>query len=219
LTRYATILAILLATMASFTATPVASAAAIPVARGSIQIRTAPEVIISELIQPAKLATLRARGANPRVQKCVYWLETARQARQNPTNVLEKALALAGYPNALAARLTRDALLRNLDIAEKLGCLGADGLSEMRKGNAPTIRKGPYAGQELSVDHIIPRAVCPELDNVIANLELMPMRLNSAKGDRVGERQVALAKRFNEARLLTNHGLHQVQMAATLTWP
>jgi hypothetical protein len=28
------------------------------------------------------------------------------------------------------------------------------------------------------VDHIIPRAVVPELDNVIANLELMPLHLN-----------------------------------------
>ena len=44
------------------------------------------------------------------------------------------------------------------------------------------------------MDHIIPRAVCPELDNVIANLELMPMGLNSAKRDRVGDRQLSLAK-------------------------
>lgn len=28
---------------------------------------------IASLIDPAKLATLRARGANPRVQKYVYW--------------------------------------------------------------------------------------------------------------------------------------------------
>ena len=150
-------------------------------------------VIISELIQPAKLATLGMRGANPRVQKCVYWLATARETKQNPTNVLDSAIVLAGYTNAPAARLTRDALLRNLDIAEKLGCLDTDGLAEMRQGKAPTIRSGPYRGDQLSVDHIIPRAVCPELDNVIANLELLPMRMNSAKNDRVGDRQLSLA--------------------------
>jgi len=38
--------------------------------------------------------------------------------------------------------------------------------------------KGPYKGDQLSVDHIIPRVVVLELDNVIANLESMPMRMN-----------------------------------------
>jgi len=173
-----------------------------------------PAAIISELINPTKLATLGERGANPRVQKCVYWLATARQAKQDPAKNLDTAIARTGYTNATAARLTRDALLRNLDIAGKLGCLDADGLAEMRHGKAPTIRKGPYRGDQLSVDHIIPRAVCPELDNVIANLELMPMRMNSAKRDHVGERQVTLAKKLYPAGLITPAGLRQVQNAA-----
>jgi hypothetical protein len=172
-----------------------------------------PAVVISQLIQPTKLATLGKRGANPRIQKCVYWLATARETDQNPTNLLERALLYAGYTNVPAARLTRDALLRNLDIAEKLGCLDADGLSEMRKGKSPTIRKGPYRGDQLSVDHIIPRAVCPELDNVIANLELMPMRMNSSKRDSVGERQLALAGDFHRAGLLATTGMRKVQSA------
>jgi hypothetical protein len=57
------------------------------------------------------------------------------------------------------------------------------------------LRKGPYKGDELSVDHIIPRAVVPELDNVIANLELMPLRMNESKNDRVGARQLDLARK------------------------
>ena len=56
---------------------------------------------IAPLIDPAKLATLGKRGANQRVEKAVYWL---------------------------AAALTKAALLRNLDIAEKLGCLDAEGM-------------------------------------------------------------------------------------------
>ena len=35
---------------------------------------------IAPLIDPAKLATLSQRGANPRVQKAVYGLEMARQS-------------------------------------------------------------------------------------------------------------------------------------------
>jgi len=41
--------------------------------------------------------------------------------------------------------------------------------------------KGPYKGDQLSVDHIIPRVVVLELDNVIANLESMPMRMNEKR--------------------------------------
>jgi hypothetical protein len=169
---------------------------------------------IAPLIDPAKLATLGKRGANQRVQKAVYWLAEARAAGQKPDKVMDAALGLAGVKNGPAAALTKAALLRNLDIAEKLGCLDAEGMAEMRKGKAPTVRRGPYMGDQLSVDHIIPRAVCPELDNVIANLELMPLRMNESKNDRVGARQTDLARKFNKAGLLSDDGLKVVESAA-----
>jgi len=71
------------------------------------------------LISPAKLATLRARGANPRIHKCVYWLDAARKAGQSPEKVVDEAVAHAGYTNG-AAKLTKASLLRNLDIAKNL---------------------------------------------------------------------------------------------------
>ena len=161
---------------------------------------------IANLIDPAKLATLGERRANPRVQKAVYWLATARKEGEKPAKVLDRAVTLAGYKNA-AAKLTKDALLRNLDIADKLGCLNDSGFSEMRRGNAPTVMKGPYKGDQLSVDHIIPRAVVPELDNVIANLELMPLRMNERKNAKIGQRQRDMAKKFYEAELLSKKRL------------
>jgi len=164
---------------------------------------------IASLIDRDKLATLGPRGANQRVQKCVYWLATARQAGQKPGDVLDRAVALAGYKRD-AANLTKDALLRNLDIAEKLGCLNAAGLAEMKRGKAPTVMKGPYKGDELSVDHIIPRAVVPELDNVIANLELMPLKMNESKNATIGDRQRDMAKKLQQAGLLSKKGLEAV---------
>jgi hypothetical protein len=166
---------------------------------------------ILPLIDPAKLATLGTRGANPRIQKTVYWLQTARTDGKKPDAILDSAIKQAGYTNELAAKLTKAALLRNLDIAEKLGCLDESGLAEMRKGKSPTVRKGPSTGDELSVDHIIPRAVVPELDNVIANLELMPLKMNQSKNDKVGSRQKSLAKQFHEAGLLSATGLNEVE--------
>lgn len=166
---------------------------------------------IASLIDPAKLATLGERGANPRIQKAVYWLNDARTNGQKPGEVLDSAIKRVGYTNKLAAKLTKDSLLRNLDIAEKLGCLDAEGLSEMRRGKSPTVRKGPYKGDQLSVDHIIPKVVCPELDKVIANLELMPLRMNESKNAKVGSRQRSLAKQFHAAGLLSASGLNDVE--------
>ena len=167
---------------------------------------------LAPLIDPAKLATLSPRGANSRVQKCVYWLEVARKAGEKPDKVAGKAVK-DGYTNAAAAKLTKDALLRNLDIAGKLGCLAEAGMADLRKGQSPTVQRGPYVGQELSVDHIIPRAIVPELDCVIANLELLPLKLNESKNAKVGDRQVSLAKKLREAKLLSESGWMAVVFA------
>ena len=133
---------------------------------------------------------------------------------EKPDKVMDAALGLAGIKNGLAAALTKAALLRNLDISGKLGCLDAEGMAEMRKGKAPTVRRGPYKGDQLSVDNIIPRAACPELDNVIANLELMPLRMNESKNDKIGDRQRDMAKKFYQAGLLSDNGLNVVDSAA-----
>jgi hypothetical protein len=167
---------------------------------------------IASLIDPAKLATLRERGANPRIQKCVYWLEEAGKNGLKPKTAAHEAVAKAGYKSA-AATLTEESLLRNLDIATKLGCLDEDGLAKMRRGDAPTVRKGPYAGQIASVDHIIPLAVVPELDCVVANLELLPLKLNESKNSKIGSRQKSLAKKLRKAGLLSEEGFKALEKA------
>jgi hypothetical protein len=155
---------------------------------------------VAALIDPIKLATLAKRGANPRVQKYVAQLHEAQLAGHDPRRVATEAVSLVGMQGDAAA-LTVDAMLRNLTIAERLGCLNPAGLHDMRRGQSPTITLGPYAGDPLSVDHIIPFSVAPSLDKVIANLELMPLRMNIGKKDKTGERQRALALRLRNAGL------------------
>jgi hypothetical protein len=165
---------------------------------------------LAALIDPAKLVTLGPRGANSRIQKAVYWLETARQNKQKPARVLSEAVRRAGYHNPKAAELTKKTLLQNLELARRYGCLNPAGLEEMRRGQAATILRGPHRGDQLSVDHIIPRDVVPELDCVIANLELMPLRPNEHKSDRIGKRQQSLAQALHQAGLLSQAGLARV---------
>jgi len=104
---------------------------------------------LASLIDPAKLATLRESGANPRIQKAVAILADAESEKLAPGAVCAAAIKTVKMKPA-AGELTKAALLRNLDIARKLGCLDAAGLDEMRHGKAATIRKGPYRGDQLS---------------------------------------------------------------------
>ena len=140
-----------------------------------------------------------------------YWLAMAKKEKRSTSAVAWQAVLLAGYTNKDARELTKAAMMRNLSIAQKLGSLDEAGLAEMRKGNAATVKRGPYAGDQLSVDHIIPRAVVPELDCVIANLELMPLRMNESKNAKIGSRQRSLALKLHGAGLLREMGLQAVK--------
>jgi len=68
------------------------------------------------------------------------------------------------------------------------------------------ITKGQYAGQEAEADHVIPKAVCPELENQVMNLELLPAKLNRAKSDKVTDRAKGFAKELYDANLLSEEG-------------
>ena len=173
---------------------------------GSAQIAGADAVrsAMINLCDPAKIATLTSdRAANPRVRKIAYWLEVARQEGRDPQAEMDQVMAALGWGGTLKADMTAAAMARNRTIAERLGCLDAEGMALLRRGNAPTIKFGPYAGEKLTVDHIIPRAVSPSLDLVLANLELMPHSLNLRKGSKIGQRQIDLANKLLQAGLLS----------------
>ena len=164
------------------------------------------ELIVS-LIDPSKLATLGDRGANPRIQKVVAWLAIGKRLGREPGAQVDFAIERIGWNGTEKGRLTREAILRNLAIAESLGCTDPEDVEAMKRGRAPRVDVGPHKGEIMSVDHIIPRAVVPELDNVIANLEFLPLGANQRKGDAIGARQRNLAKELAAAGLLSPEGL------------
>ena len=167
---------------------------------------------IASLTDPAKLSTLKKgeRAANPRLKKAVYWLAEARLRGYDPDVIIDQAQRMNREAGSPRAALVKESLLRNLDIMDKLGCMDSENLARMRRGLAPVITKGPYKGQDAEVDHIVPKAVCPEVENEIANLELLPLKLNEGKSDKIGARQVSMAKAFHSAGLLSEAGLQRV---------
>lgn len=168
--------------------------------------------ILAVLVDPVRIDGLKGeRAANPRLRKMVYWLEVAKRRGEDPEKVLLEAQRAAGYGGTVRAVADRDALLRNRTILERLGCLDEEGMMRLRKGLAPVVRRGPYAGEIAAVDHIIPRAVAPELDEKIYNLEFMPATLNRRKGALIGVRQRQLAERWVELGLMSEEAGRRVR--------
>ncbi|MDB4127799.1 hypothetical protein N9594_01485, partial [bacterium] len=166
---------------------------------------------LAPLIDPAKLDTLKGkRAATPRLRKACYWLQMAHTSGFDAGEIIDQAHAQTGPHEPKRAKAQRASLIRNRVILERLGCVDEAGMIKLRKGNAPTITKGPYAGEIVTGDHIIPRSVCPELDNALYNLEMMPLTLNQKKSAKIGQRQIDLATRWNQDGLLSDAGLGAV---------
>ena len=168
--------------------------------------------ILAALTDPEKLDSLKGkRAATPRLRKSCYGLEAARREGLEPAGLIEAAQRENGSHGTKRAELLKESLLRNRTILERLGCLDEAGMAKLRKGNAPTITKGPYAGELATGDHIIPRSVCPELDNKLFNLEFMPETLNQKKAAKVGDRQLQLARKWQRLGVLSEVGLRAVE--------
>lgn len=173
--------------------------------------KEAPVEILATLLSPVKIDTLKGdRAANSRLRKIVYWIEIARSSGDDPASIVLQAQRAAGYEGTPRADADRRALLHNRTILERLGCLDGAGMANLRRGKAPLITLGNHSGDIASVDHIIPRALCPELDERLYNLEFVPARVNAKKAAAVGDRQRQLAMRWHALGLLSADGLRAV---------
>ena len=171
-----------------------------------------PARAIASLTDPAKLATLKGeREANPRLQKCVYWLAYSEEQGQKPEVVLDESAKLNKTAGTPYAGFVSWGLLENLKIAKELGLLTPEGMAELKQGKSATITKGEYAGQKAEADDVIPMSLCPELKNHVTNLELLPASLKRSKSDKVTERAKVFAKELYEAKLLSEEGWKKVQ--------
>jgi len=169
-------------------------------------------VAIASQTDPAKLATLKGeRAANPRMQRCVFWLATAEAGGEQPEAVLDEAAKLNGTAGTPYAGFIRWGMMENLRLAKEYGILTPEGMAELRRGKSATITKGEHAGEEAEADHVIPRAICPELSNQVFNLELLPAKLNRLKSATIRERQKVFGKELHDSKLLSDEGWAAVE--------
>lgn len=165
---------------------------------------------LADQTDPAKLATLGKRGANPRINRIIFYLHQAQQTGTAPGDALDLAFRQNGT-TGLVAVLTKETQLLNYQHAQDWGLLTPENLADLKTGEAPAITRGPHAGQDTDVDHIVPVSLAPEAGNSLANLELLPSSVNRAKGARVGWREVTFAARLQEAGILRESTLTQVR--------
>ena len=183
------------------------------------QVTPLPAVVsVAHLSDPAKLATLAKRGANPRVNKIVYWLEYGNERHLAYETTLDWAQMLNRTPKP-RSDLVKETFLRNMKIAKELGLLTPENLEKLKRGNAAVVTKGPYSGDRVEIDHIVPVSLAPELGNELANLEMMPGKLNRAKSNKVGQRQLSYADKFLAAGLIGSNSMERVKsVAKNPTW-
>ncbi|MBX7156934.1 MAG: hypothetical protein K1X66_00910 [Verrucomicrobiae bacterium] len=175
--------------------------------------RTDPVLILSVLTDSAKLSTLGERGANPRINKAMYWLWYAQQQGISPKEVIDQAL-LVNHTPQVKATVVEESLLRNWSAANEWGLfLSTNNLQSLRRGGSAKVMKGLYQGEITEVDHMIPFAVAPEIGNEILNLEILPRTLNRQKSDYVGDVQLAYARRLLSLNLISQETFLKVQKA------
>ena len=91
-------------------------------------------VALSNLTDPDKLATLGERGANSRLNKIVFWLDTANNRGMGVESAVNWAQILNGSREPRAS-LVQSSLSRNFKIATELGLLTTENLERLKRGN------------------------------------------------------------------------------------
>ena len=129
--------------------------------------------------------------------------------------MIDTAQEAAGYAGTQGAKADKLAITWSHQKLEEFGCFKPAGLTELRKGGSPTISKGEHAGTDIALDHVLPRAVVPELAARFYNLEAIPAKENLAKSAKIGKRELNLARRWKRDGLLSAEGLAAVEVAAT----
>jgi hypothetical protein len=174
--------------------------------------------IISSLVDPAKLSTLRKYAANQRLHKVLYHLYQSEKSGGNLSIIMEKALQ-PGVNGSLfySQKMSKAQILNCYQDAKNLGIFdNVENLEKMRRGISPIIIKGEHAGKIVHVDHIIPIAHAPELGNNFANLRYASVTENTSRGASIDKDAISLieemkttgwqpAKEFSEKLAPTNN--------------
>jgi hypothetical protein len=173
-------------------------------------------VTLAVLTDFRKLGTLNAesRSINAREKKILYWLHIAERQGVPPEIAIDEAFEANGNSKLPQAKAAKSQTLANFRAAKIWGLFTSEGLAQLKRGKAARISRGTFEGEYIEIDHIVPLARYPQFANELANLQIMPMSQNRAKGDRMGA--VEFAKLRELQSLLNDSNPVTIQPDATL---
>jgi hypothetical protein len=128
-------------------------------------------------------------------------------------DTLNNAQAAAGYGGTKRAAADKAAIAFSHSKLVAFECFTPQGLAKLKKGGSPVILQGKFKGNEIALDHVLPVSLVPELAARFYNLEAMPAAANLSKGNRIGRRELDLARSWQGAGLLSAKGLAAVEAA------
>lgn len=144
----------------------------------------------------------RTRGSNEIMRIVNFKIYQAYQDGLDIPKLISMAQPAHKHPPVLT-RLNLKRFLSNLELGIAYGIYeGEDNLKALAYGRAPTITKGEFKGQRIDVEHIVPKAIAPDLDNILANLMWLPASLNQSKSDTITDEAMQMAEIFVEQGIL-----------------
>ncbi len=161
------------------------------------------EKIVGSLIDPARLATITTRsGVTTRTHKLLAYLYQHEAAGGDIAGVLKKA---AGRDSGIFdAKIDIAQIQKTYHQAKEWGIFDdAGNIERMQHERAPTITRGPYAGQFVEVDHIIPWSRAPETRTTFGNLRYLPEKVNQARSDTLDADMIEKVNEYAKRGLLT----------------
>ncbi len=169
---------------------------------------------IASLTDPAKIATLVGIDAcNPRLNKAAYWMHQANVLGLDLNQLIREATSR--YDDTEQHRnLVLKSLVKNNRQMVRLGCYTLENLDLLRNGNSATIILGPYVGQKVEVDHVVPKSLIPALAKDFANLRFEPFRINRMKWDRIRHSELRAIRIFAACGLVPSSAVEMVRELA-----
>lgn len=144
----------------------------------------------------------KERGSNETMRLVNFKIYQAYQDGLDVSKLLDLAQPKSKQP-AVLAELNKKRFLSNLQLGIEYGIYeGEENLKPLAYGKAPFITKGPHKGERIDVEHLVPKSIAPDLDNILANLMWYPASLNQSKSDTVTPEAMAMAEVFKEQEIL-----------------
>jgi hypothetical protein len=164
-------------------------------------------------VAPLEKQSTSRRTANNLLLGCVYYLAQAKIQGQDVAELIDKVNRENGILDKPEGEILKNSLITNVNQAEQLGILNAEGLILLKQWECPSISLGENTGEKVTP---VPVLLSKEVENKIYNYELKPESRASVRMATLTSQERAFAEALNRAGLLSDSENARIQHGAGL---